>query len=201
MLAEIALLKLLQEYDFKTVLDVGFGDGLQAKKFAEHGKNVTAIDYNPRVSRIENVNIINVDFISHIKTIGKFDCVWCSHVLEHQFDPRQFLSKIHQIIKPNGVIAITVPPMKHQIVGGHVSWWNAGKLLYMLILAGFDCSDARIKTYGYNISLIMNYKPIVDFNWAELKYNKDDLIKLKDYFPIDIKGYEFDGNIKELNWQ
>ena len=159
MLAETALLKLLNNYKFETVLDVGFGDGEQAKKFAEHGKIVTAIDYNPRKPRIENVKIINVDFVSHVETFGKYDCVWCSHVLEHQFDPRQFLSKIHHVIESDGIIAITVPPMKHQIVGGHISWWNAGKLLYTLVLAGFDCSEAKIKSYGYNISVIMRYKP------------------------------------------
>ena len=202
MLADQAFKKLLKDYKFKTVLDVGYGEGNHAKKFLEAGKKVTAVDYNPNCNiDADGIDIINIDFNNSFIGDAPFDCIWCSHVLEHQFDPRKFLSKIAENVKEGGIVAITVPPVKNQIVGGHLSWWNAGKLLYMLILSGFDCSDAKIKAYGYNISIIFVYKPIKKFNWGSLRYNKHDLRKLKAFFPFPMKELFFDGNIKELNWE
>ena len=61
-----------------------------------------------------------------------------SHVLEHQFDPQRFLRKIYECLNPDGVLALTVPPRKDEIVGGHVSLWNGGLLLYHLVLAHLD---------------------------------------------------------------
>ena len=58
-------------------------------------------------------------------------------------------------LKDKVLLAITVPPLKHSIVGGHINLYNAGILLYNLILAEFNCRDARIKQYGYNITIIL----------------------------------------------
>ena len=122
---------------------------------------------------------------------------WASHVLEHQANPNLFLKKIHSNLKENGILAITVPPLKHEIVGGHLTLWNAGLLLYQLVLAGFNCSDASILTYGYNISIIIRKRSISDF--PELSFDKGDIKKLSNYFPV---GFEepFNGNIRRLNW-
>jgi hypothetical protein len=81
--------------------------------------------------------------------------VWCSHVLEHQPNAGLFLAKLIRDCRDGGILAITVPPAKTEIVGGHVSLWNAGLLLYRLALTGIDCRDARVKTYGYNVSVIV----------------------------------------------
>lgn len=200
MLADQALYKILEDYSFKTVLDIGYGEGNQSKLFVDAGKKVTAIDYNPRNS-VKGVTMIHADFMdSNLLHIKPFDCIWASHVLEHQFDPRAFLKQIGYFVKKGGIIAITVPPMKHEIVGGHLTWWNAGKLIYTLILSGFDCSHVSIKTYGYNISIILKNVPIVNFDYLDLNYNKHDLKKLEKFFPFPINGFRFNGNIKELNW-
>lgn len=101
------------------------------------------------------------------------------------------------MLKDGGVLAITVPPLKREIVGGHVSLWNAGLLLYRLILAGFDCQNASVLTYGYNISVIIE-KRRIDLP-SDLKFANGDLEKLSDYFPFDVKQ-GFDGDIAMINW-
>ena len=201
MLADQAFRKLLKDYKFKTVLDIGYGDAEQTKEFVKAGKIVTAVDYNPR-TEVKGVNTIVGDFMNHrqFPIEETYDCVWCSHVLEHQMNPKTFLTRIGRVAAEGGVIAITVPPMKHQIVGGHLTWWNAGKLLYTLVLSGFDCSGCSIKQYGYNISIILRNNQIQNFDWSTLKYNKHDLKKLEPYFPFKLKGHFFNGDIKKLNW-
>ena len=91
----------------------------------------------------------------------------------------------------------SVPPLKHQIVGGHVSLWNAGLLLYRLILAGFDCSNAAVKSYGYNISVVVRRRNI---QLPKLIRDSGDIAQLSAYFPKPV-NHGFDGRIDELNWK
>ena len=80
-----------------------------------------------------------------------------------------------------------------------MSIWNAGLLLYNLILAGFDCSDAAVATYHYNISVVVKKKTIEQL--PELHYDNGDIDLLKPYFPkgLDIKE-GFNGIILRHNW-
>jgi len=188
-----AAVKLAKDYSFKTVLDIGSGppQGVNAANFfKELAKDVTRQDINPDYKP----DILG-DF-NNVATDKLYDCIWCSHVLEHQLNPNIFLTKIFHTLKDDGVLAITVPPAKHEIVGGHVTLWNAGLLLYNLILAEFDCKDAAVKSYGYNISVIVNKRTAI---LPELNYDAGDINALNEFFPLGV--YEgFDGKIQELNW-
>ena len=126
----------------------------------------------------------------------KYDAIWCSHILEHQNNPNIFLKKINSHLKENGYLAIVVPPRKPFIVGGHVSIWNAGLLLYHLVLAGFDTSNSKILQYDYNIGIIIKKKSI---KLPNLNYDIGDLEKLKEFFPVQIENDSFNGDIFNLN--
>lgn len=200
-----ALWKLLKDYDFQTVLDIGSGQGQQASVLLEYGKSVTALDYGESPyfkSRDPRVETVIGDF-NTVEFAGQFDCVWASHVLEHQLDPQNFLRRVHQVTKEGGVIAISVPPLKHQIVGGHVSLWNGGLLLYRLVLAGFDCREASLLQYGYNISVVVRKKSIPA---PSLVFDMGDIRTIRPYLPASLpfapNQYDdpFDGNILRLNW-
>ena len=39
------------------------------------------------------------DFMTHDFGDEKFDCVWCSHVLEHQLNVQDFLTKLIGLVK------------------------------------------------------------------------------------------------------
>ncbi|RCT54787.1 bifunctional 2-polyprenyl-6-hydroxyphenol methylase/3-demethylubiquinol 3-O-methyltransferase UbiG [Winogradskyella sp. KYW1333] len=190
---------LIKNYDFETILDIGSGEGRHSDLLVSFDKRVTSIDYGRSVyfeQRIEKHTCIFGDYYE-FQFEEKFDAIWISHVLEHQPNPNLFLTKVHSDLKEGGVLAITVPPLKHEIVGGHVSLWNAGLLMYNLVLAGFNCKDIRIKSYGYNIGIMLVKKSILNF--PELSYDKGDIIKLKEFFPDSISE-PFDGDIKILNW-
>jgi|TARA_B110000037_G_C17098916_1_gene497160 SAM-dependent methyltransferase len=40
---------------------------------------------------------------------GSFDCVFCSEVIEHVFNPDEFLSEINRVLKKDGEFLITAP--------------------------------------------------------------------------------------------
>lgn len=190
MWADQAFYKLLADYDFSSVLDIGSGTGEHALLFRKHGKQVTTIALSAPAEIIGDFR----DQAIHLD--APYDCLWVSHVLEHQRNIGDFLEQCFDVMSYGGVLAVTVPPLKHQIVGGHVALWNAGTLLYNLILAGFDCSNAAVKTYGYNISVIVEKRP---FKMPKLNMDSGDIETLAPYFPTKV-GEGFDGRIESVNW-
>ena len=172
----------------ETLLDIGSGDGCHAAGFRLAGMEVTTVNLNAPADIVG-------DFMQ-IPIFRRYDCVWASHVLEHQVNPGAFLSRCFECLKNDGILAITVPPAKHEIVGGHVTLWNAGLLLYNLILAGFDCATARVKAYDYNISVIVEK---VKAELPRLKHDYGDIESLARFFPFPAV-HGFNGDIQEINW-
>lgn len=169
------------------MLDIGCGSGKLKQIFEDAGKKWYGVD----------ITYHNKQSYEKYDCPSEVDCIWCNHVLEHTKYPQGILSKMLNDVY-GGLVAITVPPRKDRIVGGHSSIWNAGLLLYNMVLAGFNCRDARIKSYGYNISIITY---AIDRPSIELKHDRFDLNKLRPWFPDDIVFVNtFNGNINELNW-
>lgn len=195
-LGGLGLQYLLDRYQFNTVLDIGCGAGMHSEIMDKYGKTVTAIDLGRSVyyrKKNSNLKVINADFQT-FKFNEKFDCIWASHVLEHQVNILQFLDKLKELLVDNGILAVTVPPNKSEIVGGHVTTWSPGLLLYNLIIAGFDCSQAFIFKYGYNITVILR-KKIIEL--PELDRDNGDIDRLARFFPVTVNE-GFDGSMDEL---
>lgn len=165
----------LKHYDFTTVLDIGSGAGEHAKILRQNNRLVTTNALHEGADIVGD--FMDIDF-------PQFDCIWASHVLEHQRNPGAFLDKCFSLLPEGGVLAVTVPPRKDQIVGGHVTLWNKGLLLYNLILAGFDCSEAWAESYGYNVSVIVKKKTAV---LPKLDCDGGDIVRLAEFFPFPVK--------------
>lgn len=81
---------------------------------------------------------------------NSFDKIICSEVLEHIENYRGVLQEIKRVLKPNGVLAISVPrawPEKicwklstayHQVEGGHIRIFNAPHLRAEISALGFE---------------------------------------------------------------
>lgn len=186
----LALQKCLELSDINTVLDFGCGPGLHTKGFLKAGKDVTGLD----IYRHEDFPEA-AEFTTELSEIQHYDLIWSSHVLEHIENPIDLLRKFNRLAK---YTCITVPPMKPEIVSGHVNLYSAGLLMYHMVLAGYDMSKCKIKTYGYNISVIVQNKTI---KLPKLHYDYPDLNNLKQYFPEGYNFHGFNGNIAEHNWR
>jgi hypothetical protein len=190
MLGDQALEKLLRDYEFETVLDIGSGKGEQAEVMRAAGKEVTTIDHARSAD-------CNGRYPEQIGWMGA-DAIWCCHVLEHQRNPGGFLDATYDDLDDGNILAITVPPFC-QVVAGHLTAWNAGLLLYNLVLADFDCSQAAVKTYGHNISVIVRKG-----NPTGARVT-DRLIDIADCFPVPLTGERpkigvLPTDIDEVNW-
>lgn len=192
----IKFVQLMKTDKLTKVLDIGAGKEQTHTNFMlKQGLLVDTVDFFSGSTFIGDYN----------KSFGypKYEGIHAAHVLEHQLNPNIFLKKIHFDLIEGGWLCITVPPLKHQIVGGHVSLWNAGLILYHLVHAGFDCSNIKIKQYGYNITVILK-KKTVNVQEIPFEYDSIDINLIAPYLPKfnfgKLKCKTFNGDIKELNW-
>jgi SAM-dependent methyltransferase len=195
--AGLGLKHLLDEYSFDTVLDIGSGQGLHTDMFLRRAKDVTSLDLGSSIYYEKSRNkhrTIHADFNTH-RFSERYDCIWASHVLEHQLNVNAFLRKCHETLNDRGILAVTVPPMKPEIVGGHVTVWNAGLLLYNLVLAGYDCRDVRVLKYGYNITAIVQKNGTIQL--PQLSFDSGDIDKLGAYLPDGFRE-GIDGDFEQV---
>jgi 2-polyprenyl-3-methyl-5-hydroxy-6-metoxy-1,4-benzoquinol methylase len=187
---------LLEKFKFKTVLDVGCGTQLEHSiRFAKSGKKVSSVDHQaPAVKVPKGVDFIQGKLNSPRCAVWKkqYDCVWMSHILEHQRNPGLLLDYALRALNPNGILAVTVPPLTQHILGGHVSVWNMGLLCYHIVSAGLDLRGATLLTTDGNITVIAQ-KKMFDTSKLGLRFDKGDIEKLSPYFPTPGLAQGFDG--------
>lgn len=179
--------RFLQCADVRTVIDIGCGDGAHAQALRAAGMDVATVSLVPPADHV--ADYLDTD-------LGPVDGIWASHVLEHMLNVGFFLCKCFDDLRDGGVLAVTVPPAKAELVGGHLSLWTEALLLYRLVLAGFDCRQARVGVYGYNISVIVRKTPLC---LPPLKMDSGDLEHLAKFFPCEI-SQGCNGQFGNINW-
>lgn len=191
-----ALSRLIEIEGVHRVLDVGSGTGAHAAIMRSSGRSVVTVDLAPPADVVG-------DFMAWSGGVCEFDAVWACHVLEHQPNPNAFLAACRKKLRPGGLLVVTVPPAKPQIVGGHLTLWNAGLLLYHLILAGFECRDARVGTYasgpGYPVYNISVMACAGGSALPRLKMDAGDIEALAPFFPVPVRQ-GFDGRLPDVGW-
>jgi len=129
------------------VLDVGGGNGYVARRMLDEGHDATLLEpgyggaLNARAKRhLPNVicsTLADSELPpASIAAIGLFD------VLEHIQDDAAFVGELHRVLKPDGLLYVTVPAepvlwSASDITAGHVRRYTA-KALARVLGAGFD---------------------------------------------------------------
>lgn len=134
-------------------LDVGCGAGMTVA-FAQHlGWDAMGLEIDPAAvgkARRSGLNILEGNYAQLSQYEGQFDCIMCSHVLEHVHEPRDMLTKLKDAIKPGGVLLVTLPnalsPMRRHFgvnwrgleAPRHISIPSEMRLSQLLTEAGFS---------------------------------------------------------------
>ncbi|MFS0879503.1 methyltransferase domain-containing protein [Bacillus sp. 7586-K] len=105
----------------KKILDIGCSQGIVSILLGREGKKIDAIDISSEsidyakkelekehASVQETVNFRVVNFMTE-PFDNDYDTVLLTEVIEHISDPKSFLEKVSQTIKPDGKLIITVP--------------------------------------------------------------------------------------------
>jgi SAM-dependent methyltransferase len=109
------------------ILDVGCGTGTFGEALrGVREREVVGITYSAdeaalaerRLTAVHRADLNTFD----LNTLGRFDCVVMSHVLEHLYSPEEFLLQVRDILEPNGVIVVALPNV--------VVWWQRIQFMF-----------------------------------------------------------------------
>jgi SAM-dependent methyltransferase len=109
------------------ILDVGCGDGSGIAFLESLGWRASGVEIDPvavQAARARGLDVIEGDMESAGFDDESFDAVTSSHVVEHLHDPRAFLDKIRRVLRPGGVLVITTPNVRSELLSRHGRNWR-----------------------------------------------------------------------------
>lgn len=123
----------------QTWLDAGCGSGVLARELAARGADVIALDGSPamlaearRVGALPGQNI-RYDLVSSIEQLplpdAVVDGIMCSSVLEYVGSPTVTLVEFHRVLRPGGILMLTVPNRFSAIRGTQATIRALGRLV------------------------------------------------------------------------
>jgi SAM-dependent methyltransferase len=138
------------------IIDIGCGPGRDVKKFLDHGVDVVGIDFSPNMIEAAKKNA--PEGVFHVMDIESltfpsetFDGAWSSCSLLHI--PKKnipfVLNKIHAVLKPNGILYVSVkqgrssademlvPDSRYEGLEKYWSFFEESELIHLLNHSGF----------------------------------------------------------------
>jgi len=118
--------KFLQKYKPKNILEIGGAHGFIAQDYLDHvpGTEWTIIEPNPTVIDSHSISVIQGWFDENFKLEKEVDAVVHSHVLEHTYEPAEFIKHIAKFIKTGGKHFFSVPNMHEQLTRKYTNCLN-----------------------------------------------------------------------------
>jgi 2-polyprenyl-3-methyl-5-hydroxy-6-metoxy-1,4-benzoquinol methylase len=140
------------------LLDVGAGAGRHAVEGARRGAAVVAVDIDDASLKdvaASGVAAVAGSALSLPFAAASFDRVIAAEVMEHISDDRGALREMARVVRPGGMLAVTVPRWLPELVcwalsdeyhapfvdGGHVRIYREPALRSRMEAAGFDVVD------------------------------------------------------------
>jgi len=131
----------------------------------------------------------------------KFQIVYASNVLEHSRNVGNFIEKLFDICEDDGYVAIMVPrPHLNRLLSGHITTWSTATLVYNIVAAGYDCSQAKVCNGVMEKSILVQKRPIR--NDPAFVYRTgvvDDVTQQSKFFPWDVR-HKGAGWLPSVNW-
>lgn len=182
----------------RSILEIGCHSGhllsnLQ-KKYKCKAVGIESGDIN---NPPENITIIH-DFFPTEKLVNeKFDLIVCQAVLEHVFDPLNFLMSIREHLTDNGILLISVPDCTKNFLDGdvglflheHISYFTVDTIRFALAMAGLKCINISTGRFGIMATATLG-KPnifIDEVDKSPLGYEKKVNDKIK-FFLAEVSN-------------
>jgi 2-polyprenyl-3-methyl-5-hydroxy-6-metoxy-1,4-benzoquinol methylase len=104
-----------------TILDFGCGTGLVCNEIAENVGFIHAIDISTKmieiskkkasVRKIQNIDFARTTIFDDKIKVGSFDAIIAFNIFHLLEEPQKYFQRLHQILKPGGLIISSTPCM------------------------------------------------------------------------------------------
>ena len=143
------------------VLDVGAGSGTFSNRLLELGFEVTSTDVTDEALEVLRARVsgpvARADATSLPFSTSSFDAVVLAEVLEHVEDDGAALMEAARVVRPNGILGVTVPRNPAWFSGsdrwaGHFRRYTREQLEQRVAVAGFGILTC--KAWGFPVSAL-----------------------------------------------
>ena len=174
------LINQLQKISFKSLLDVGCGQGsflLELQKTFPgvqfHGSDFSGSAIDLAREKISNCDFSVMDITSNTLN-KKFDVVICSEVLEHIDDDREAIKNLHAMTGKYLLVSSPQGRMRNfeERVVGHVRNYEKGELAEKLISAGVEPFDVIEWGFPFYSPLYRNYLELTNAYGTSGKFSR-----------------------------
>lgn len=117
------LLRVLKGFPPSRILDLGCSSGLLGQQLRRQGHEVTGIDIEADPAAPLRLNrFLQADLEQGIPAAAGdgFDVVIAADVVEHSRHPERLLDQIHDVLRPGGVLLVSVPNFGHWYVRARI---------------------------------------------------------------------------------
>jgi len=175
------------------MLDVGTGGGEFAYLMQTLGHDVSGIEPNKgyaEYSREEYGLKVQIGFIQDINQAPEsFDLITIWHVLEHTENPHDVLTKLHSLLKSQGILVVEVPTIeatcqspKSTFHEAHIFNFNLATLNKLAEKVGFTQVEHKVSADGANMTVFFRKNAINESAKAQQNFtipgNADKIIKI-----------------------
>lgn len=173
-------LQYIEKKECLEICDVGCGPGTLLGEVKKRGYYAFGVEPNKRCHKfLDQMGIDYTDeFFPLKRDIGKkFDCIFLLNALEHMREPLQIVLEVKKLLKPKGVIYISVPcnealvnRIMHEKAGvfaghSHIQFFTAKTIAMLFEKIGFEMLE--YETIITELGVIKNYLSFKDPYFGE----------------------------------
>jgi 2-polyprenyl-3-methyl-5-hydroxy-6-metoxy-1,4-benzoquinol methylase len=185
----------LKDRDRGNLLEVGSHAGVFLNSARERGWNVTGVEpWGPprEYSKLKfGLNVLSESFETAGLEKNSFDVIVSTHVIEHVYNPKIFVQKAYELLKPKGLLIIETPTydsfsfrlLKHRErsmrCNGHVFLYTKQSLKMLTESCGFKVlkhttvgRTLSLDRLFYNFGVITNKKKFFENISKKLRLEK-----------------------------
>lgn len=136
------------------VLDVGCGNGDNLVAARQLGWEVLGLEIDPQAARTARAAGVNVDLGDYRRLAEhreRFDCLICSHVIEHVHEPRALLHLLVQALKPGGTALISLPNASSAVLAAVGANWRGLEAPRHLSIPAYRAFTELVRSLGFEL--------------------------------------------------
>lgn len=137
------------------LMDVGCGNGHMLNFVTKLGWQAIGLEIDPaavKAARTQGLDVLEGTYERLSEYRQAFDCIVCSHVLEHVYNPQDMLSKLKEALKPGGILLLSLPNANSMLRYHFGENWRGLEAPRHLSIPWMSHLKAKLIEMGFNVT-------------------------------------------------